>query len=308
MEDAVSSPQPDTPLPQKDTVSFEEIEETLRSAAAEAERRLAGTATLVIAGSAERLAEAAGALDELSDIGVRAVLISYGDNPEPPVRVSKHGVIVEGLRAEYLNNAVAALRLSSLPTLVWWRGGTTSTLEGLAHLADRLVLDAQDPIDAWAQVATLAEKTAISDLRWARLTRWRALMAHFFDLPDVLAAASRLRVLRVEGSDRHAGRLFAGWIASALKWPRGQSYEFRDKPGGATEAVTLTDGSQDLWLRLVLTGTCVETAARVNGVDAASRIVSLGDQGLAALIGQELRIRARDMAFERAVAASRGMR
>ena len=305
----MSSPQPDNQPPPERTVTFEDIEETLRNAAAETERRLAGTATLVIAGSAERLAEAAGALDDLTDIGVRAVLISYGDNPEPPVRLSHHGVVIEGLRAEYLNNAVAALRLSSLPTLVWWRGGTTSTLEGLAELADRLVLDAQDPIDAWAQVATLAEKTATSDLRWARLTRWRALMAHFFDLPDVLDAAARFRVLRVEGGDRHAGRLFAGWIASALKWPRGQSYEFRDKPGSAAiEAVTLTDGSPELWLRLARTGTCVETAARVNGVDAASRIVSLGDQGLAALIGQELRIRARDMAFERAVAASRGMR
>lgn len=305
----MSSPQSDGLLPPERSVTFEAIEETLRSEAAEVERRLAGTATLVIAGSAERLAEALGALDDLTDIGVRTVLISYGDDPEPPVRVSHHGVAVEGLRAEYLNNAVAALRLSSLPTLVWWRGGTTSTLEGLSQLADRLVLDAQDPVDAWAQVAMLAEKTAISDLRWTRLTRWRALMAHFFDLPDVLAAASRLRVLRVEGADRHTGRLFAGWIASALKWPRGQSYEFRDKPGGAViESVTLTDGSQELWLRLVLTRTCVETAARVNGVDAASRIVSLGNQGLAALIGEELRIRARDMAFESAVAASKGMR
>jgi glucose-6-phosphate dehydrogenase assembly protein OpcA len=308
MEDAVSSPQPDNLLPQGSAVAFEGIEETLRSAASESERR-AGTATLVIAGSAERLAEAAAALDKLTDVGVRAVLISYGDNPEPTVRVSHHAVAVEGLCAEYLNNAVAALRLSSLPTLVWWRGGTTSTLEGLAALADRLVLDAQDPTDAWAQVGALAEKTAISDLRWTRLTRCRALLAHFFDLPDVLAAASRLRVLRVEGADRHTGRLFAGWIAASLKWPRGQSYEFREKPGGAPiETVTLGDGSQDLWLRLGLTRTCVETAARVNGVDAASRIVSLGDHGLAALIGEELRIRTRDMAFERAVAASRGMR
>jgi len=305
----VSNPQPGNLLPQGHAVAFEEIEESLQSAAGEGERRLAGTGTLVVTGSAGRLAEAAAAVDELADIGVRTVLISYGENPEPPVRVSHHTVAVEGLCAEYLNNAVAALRLSSLPTLVWWRGGATSTLEGLAALADRLVLDAEDPTDAWAQVAMLAEKTAISDLRWPRLTRWRALMSHFFDLPDVLAAASRLRVLRVEGADRHTCRLFAGWIASSLKWPRGQSHEFREKPGGAPiEAVTLSDGSQDLWLRLVLTGNCLETAARVNGIDAASRTVSLGDQGLAALIGEELRIRARDMAFERAVAASRGMR
>jgi glucose-6-phosphate dehydrogenase assembly protein OpcA len=160
----------------------------------------------------------------------------------------------------------------------------------------------------WAQVPALAEKTAVSDLRWARLTRWRALMAHFFDLPDVLAAAARLRTLRVEGSDPHAARLFAGWIASSLRWPPGQSYEFRERAGDVPIAsVALGDGSQELSLRLASTGTCVETGARVSGVDAASRIVSLGDQGLPALIGEELRIRARDLAFERAIAASKEM-
>jgi len=35
--------------------------------------------------------------------------------------------------------------------------------------------------------------------------------------------------------------------------------------------------------------------------------VSLGNQGLAALIGEELRIRSRDLAFERAVAAVGGI-
>jgi hypothetical protein len=311
MEDAVNEPRPDNLLPQGRAVAFAEIESALQTEAGDSERRLAGiarTATLVIAGTAERLVEAAGALNELTDIGVRAVLISYGDNPQPSVRVSHHAVALEGLRAEYLNNAVAALRLSSLPTLVWWRGGSTQTLDGLSNLADRLVLDAVDPTEVWPHVAMLAEKTAVSDLRWARLTRWRALMAHFFDLPDTIAAASRLRTLRVEGSDRHIARLFAGWIASALRWPAGQAYEFRELPGaGPIESVALGNGSQELSLRLTATRTCVETSARVSGVDAASRTVSLGDQRLAALIGEELRIRARDLAFERAIAASKGM-
>ncbi len=307
----MNTPQPGNLLPQGRAVSFADIEAALASAAGDSERRLSGiarTATLVIAGNTERLVEAAQALDELTDIGVRAVLISYGDNPEPSVRVSHHAVALEGLCAEYLNNAVAALRLSSLPTLVWWRGGSAHTLEGLARLADRLVLDAPDPTEAWAQVGALAEKTAVSDLRWARLTRWRALTAHFFDLPNIRAAASGLRSLRVEGSDRHAARLFAGWLASSLRWPAGQSFDFHEKAAGAPiESVALGDGSQELSLRLASTRTCVETAARVSGVDAASRIVSLGDQGLAAMIGEELRIRARDLAFERAVAASKGM-
>ena len=308
----MNDPHPENLLPGARAVAFADIEGALESAAGEAERRLgtiARTATLVIAGNAERLVEAAQALGDLTDIGVRAVLISYGDHAEPSVRVSHHAVALEGLRPEYLNNAVAALRLSSLPTLVWWRGGATSSLEGLASLADRLVLDAPDPTDAWAQVAALAERTAVSDLRWARLTRWRALMAHFFDLPDVLASAANLRSLRIEGSDRHIARLFAGWMASTLRWPRGQGYEFREKSDGAPiEAVALGDGSQELSLRLAATRTCVETAARLTGVDPASRIVSLGEQGLASLLGEELRIRARDLAFERAVAASKGMR
>jgi glucose-6-phosphate dehydrogenase assembly protein OpcA len=124
--------------------------------------------------------------------------------------------LLEGLRPDYLNNAVAALRLSSLPTLVWWRGGQTDDIQGLATLADRLVLDAEDPLEVWKVVENLAQRTSVSDLRWTRLTRWRALMAHFFDIPEVCAAACDFRTLRVEGSDRHAMRLFAGWLMSIL--------------------------------------------------------------------------------------------
>jgi hypothetical protein len=44
----------------------------------------------------------------------------------------------------------------------------------------------------------------------------------------------------------------------------------------------------------------------VDGLAPTSRTVSMGNQDLAALMGEELRIRARDLAFERAVMASRG--
>ena len=93
------------------------------------------------------------------------------------------------MKPQFLNNAVAALRLSSLPTLVWWRGGSVDALEGVAELADRVVLDDDQPEATWARAVTLFEDSAFSDLRWARLTEWRALMAHFFDIPEVLAAA-----------------------------------------------------------------------------------------------------------------------
>lgn len=291
-------------------VSFADIQSALDGGFDDDARSAPGmalTATIVVAGPAARLAEAAQALSELKDVGVRAVLISYGDNPAPTVRVTRHTVALEGLCARYLNNAVAALRLSSLPTLVWWRGGDVRNLEGLATLADRLVLDAEDPRESWAVVETLAERTAVSDMRWTRLTRWRALMAHFFDIVDVRDAASDFRTISVDGSDGHAARLFAGWLVSSLNSRERIRPDFREKPGAPPiEAVVLGDGAQELTLRLAGSRTCVEATARVRGLAPASRIVSIGDQGLAALLGEELRIRSRDLAFERAVAAAKG--
>ena len=296
-------------LPSGVDVPFIDIESALAGSYGDG-RQAAGmalTATIVVSGPPDRLAPCVQALAELKDVGVRTVLISYGDNPAPAARVSNRTVALDGLRTEYLNNAVAALRLSSLPTLVWWRGGDVGNIEGLAALADRLVLDAEDPREVWALVENIAKSTSVTDLRWTRLTRWRALMAHFFDIPEVRAAIPDFHTLRVEGSDEHALRLFAGWVVSILGAPDRLKIEIVDRKGEAPiEAVTL-GGGQELLLRTAGRRTCVETSARVKNLASSSRIVSLGDQQLATLLGEELRIRARDVAFERAVAASRNL-
>lgn len=305
-------------LPAGADVPFAEIESALARGASGDGRGGPGralTATIVVIGPLVRLAAAAEALEALTT-GVRTILISCGDSVSPSVRVSERAVAIEGLRRDYLNNAVAALRLSSLPTLVWWRGGASDTLEGLAELADRLVLDAADPVPVWAQAEALFEKTAVSDLRWTRLTRWRALMAHFFDIPEVRAARSGFSRLQIRGSDPPMARLFAGWLSSSLGWTAtgpGTAAKVSielvpDAEGGAPiSIVRLGEGEQELSLSLASSGTCVETAMRVAGHAEASRIVSLGNQGLASLIGEELRIRSRDPAFERALAAAGGI-
>ena len=97
-------------------------------------------ATVVAIGPAERSAGAAAALRILGDAGtVRGILISEGDNPEPPARVAGNTVALHGLVARYINNAVAALRLSSLPTTLWWRGRRTDLLDGLARWRSEVV-------------------------------------------------------------------------------------------------------------------------------------------------------------------------
>jgi hypothetical protein len=311
MEDAVSTNPPETLLPLGTEVAFADIEIALGRGDLEEGKRAPGralTATIVVVGPHARLAEAAQAVEHLTDVGVRAILISDGTNPVPSVRVLDHAVALEGLRADYLNNAVAALRLSSLPTLVWWRGGAPDVLDGLADLADRLVFDVDDPSAVWARAKALSERTATSDLRWTRLTRWRALMAQFFDLPEVRDAARSFTRLLIEGADRDAARLFAGWLASSLEWTSNVAIELRVRPGRASiERIEFGDGEQALTLSLGPSGRCVETAARLRGRVAASRVGSLGDQDLAALIGEELRIRSRDLAFERALAAAQGV-
>ena len=294
-------------LPMGVEVPFADIEAALgRSGEEDGKRAL--TATFVIVGPPERLTEAARTLEQLTDIGVRAILISYGPNAAPAVRVVDHAVALEGLRPEYLNNAVAALRLSSLPTVVWWRGGDVKTLDGLAGLADRLVFDVEDPRPVWARAVGLVGRTAVSDLHWTRLTRWRALMAHFFDIPEVRTASAAFNRLVIEGTDVYAARLFAGWLSSSLRSKPGIAFDFGTRPGGAPIAsIAFGDASQELTLRLGPSGACVETAINVENHSSSSRIVSLGEQGLAVLIGEELRIRSRDLAFERAVVAAQGV-
>lgn len=299
-------------LPSAVEVPFREIESAFARLGQPSRGRVgprALTATVVVIGPLDRLFDAADALEQLSDqAGIRAILISNGHDPAPAVRLAGHAVAIEGLRPEFVNNAVASLRLSSLPTLVWWRGGDADTLDSVASLADRLVLDAENPEAGWRRAAALAEHTAISDLRWTRLTRWRALMAHFFDVPEVRAVAASLRRLELAGNDPHALRLYAGWLASTLQWDAGVSIDMRITSGPAPiERVRLSDGPQELLLALAPSGACVETAAHVTGHAGATGIVALGDQRLPALVAEELRVRSRDLAFERALVSAEGV-
>jgi glucose-6-phosphate dehydrogenase assembly protein OpcA len=260
-------------------------------------------ATVVAVGPINRLGAAAEALQALGDAGtVRGILISDGSNPAPPARVAGNIVALHGIKAPYVNNAVAALRLSSLPTLVWWRGGRPETLDGLAGLADRIVLDDIEPEPIWARAVTLFAASAFSDLRWARLTQWRALMAHFFDIPEVQAAASDFTRLTLIASDRVSARLFAAWLESSIRFRDGFDVEYVDGPRDTPiDEVRLGDREQELVIRTAAQRSCLETSVSVRGHRSASRLVSLTDQTLTGLISEELRIRARDTAFEKAL-------
>jgi glucose-6-phosphate dehydrogenase assembly protein OpcA len=300
----------DALLPEGTEVAFSDIEGTLaRLTGAGRSRKRVGralTATLVVVGSPARLRAAAEAIEGLGRHGgVRAILMSEGTASVPAVRVTEHAILLDGLAPRYMDNAVAALRLSSLPAVIWWRGGAVEALEELAALADRVVLDTENPDEVWRHVEALSGHTAVTDLRWARLTRWRAVLAHLFDLPQVRGATPQLRDVTVTAHDVGTARLFAGWVISSLpSSPLNVHIEraTSDAPS-AIESVHLTGEDVRITLCVRPTRTCLE--ATVSGVDLSSRVVPLDEGTLSSWIGEELGVRTRDYAFERALRACR---
>jgi glucose-6-phosphate dehydrogenase assembly protein OpcA len=89
---------------------------------------------------------------------IRAILVASGDQATPSVRVTSSEIALEGLQPAFVNNAVAALRLPSLPALVWWRGGEPQQPEDLAELADRLVIDVENPEPVWRRIRAMGER------------------------------------------------------------------------------------------------------------------------------------------------------
>ena len=263
----------------------------------------ARTATIVVVGPSDRLADVADTLggeEESGALHIVRIAIDGGSTQTSDARPDI--VTIAGLRPEYVNNAIAAVRLSSLPTIVWWRGGRPEALDGVASLADRVILDIDDPWPLWARTPPLFEQTALTDIRWARLTRWRAALAHFFDLPQVRQTASTFSRLSIAASDRAEAALFAGWLDSAFAWRGRVVPEFTDAAEGAPlESVTLQGESCQLELRLLPHTTCLSTEGHVGSEVVASRVVSLGNQTLSTLLAEELRVRSRDIAFEQAV-------
>jgi glucose-6-phosphate dehydrogenase assembly protein OpcA len=285
-------------------VTFGQIEAELAHQAAggkDSAPARALTATVVAVGPPERLKEVVEPLQTLGRSGAtRGILIPQGPSEGTGASVASNVVVLNGLPDSFIDNAVASLRLSSLPTVIWWRGGPVEILGNLIKLADRVVLDADPPEPAWKCADDNLDRAAFSDVRWTRLTRWRGLMAQFFDLPEVQEAADSFTRLCIEASDRAAASLFAAWMQNELHWDDRVTIEIQDSDRRAPITRVSLTGAIDLHLRLAKSRKCVESAATA-GQSATSRVVSLGDESMTAVLAEELRIRSRDHAFERAL-------
>jgi len=120
-----------------------------------------------------------------------------------------------GTRAKAPASIVEPLLISDLPVFLRWRGEPpwgAPELEQLVDLTDRLIVDSTEWDDlpaAYARLAELFDRVAVSDIAWARTSRWRHLLASLW--PEIGA----VRTLRVHGTPAQA-LLLVGWLRSRL--------------------------------------------------------------------------------------------
>jgi hypothetical protein len=121
-----------------------------------------------------------------------------------------------GPRAAAPASIVEPLLISGLPVFLRWRGEPpwgAAELEQLLQVADRLIVDSiewQNLPHAYERLAELFERAAVSDIAWARTSRWRSLLASLW--PEIASVST----VGVHGTLPQA-LLIGGWLRSRLE-------------------------------------------------------------------------------------------
>jgi hypothetical protein len=120
-----------------------------------------------------------------------------------------------GTLAKAPASIVEPLLISDLPVFLRWRGEPpwgAQELEQLIEIVDRLIVDSTEWDDVpypYRRLAAHFDETAVSDIAWARTTRWRHLLASLW--PDIADVST----IRVTGTAAQAW-LLCGWLRSRL--------------------------------------------------------------------------------------------
>jgi glucose-6-phosphate dehydrogenase assembly protein OpcA len=131
----------------------------------------------------------------------------------------------EGL--DLLPGAVRPLLEAGLPVVLWWADDPRPhepLFRALAGEATRLILDLPDPATPAAGLPLALGPSYARDLAWFGITRWRELVAQFFDPPGseaALAGIGSVEVRAVAPSDEGPPRVaawLAAWLAGQLGW------------------------------------------------------------------------------------------
>ena len=121
-----------------------------------------------------------------------------------------------GNRASVPASIVQPLLLPDIPVFLRWRGLPPfgeREFEGLVDVVDRMIVDSTEwpglPAP-YRQLAEVFDRVMVSDIAWARTSRWRPQLASLW--PGI-AEVSRIKVTGTEAQ----AWLLAGWLRSRLK-------------------------------------------------------------------------------------------
>lgn len=124
-----------------------------------------------------------------------------------------------GQMDKHVTSVLLPLLLPELPVVVWWPSRAPEDLYGddLAGLSDRLIVDSARSVHPDRMLASLARvhRPRTTDLAWARLTRWRALLVAALDQ----AQSPVLSASVVAPSDSSPSDLMAAWLEQRLRVP-----------------------------------------------------------------------------------------
>jgi Glucose-6-phosphate dehydrogenase subunit len=241
---------------------------------------------------------------------------------------------VEGSPARHLESLAGPLLIPDLPVFLWYPNGEvprSPECDGMAALADRLILDSGAADDCGASlrsITSLLEASgvpAVGDLQWSAISSWRSLVADLFAPPErtgELAGIRRAEILHGPAGECQA-LLFAGWLSNALGWrpvsaarPGGaREFRFVGPSGavslelasglleGALDRVCLFSGEFTFGVQASrrgdLAGAC-STVMRGDEV-VGERTSNLGPSGPGALLSEELGFPGRDETYESAL-------
>ena len=135
---------------------------------------------------------------------------------------------LKGNRASAPASVVEPLFLPDLPVFLRWRGVPEfggAAFESMLGVVDRLIVDSTEWPDLhgpYGQLADVFECVVVSDIAWARTSRWRQQLASLW--PGI----ADVKRIRVTGTAAQA-QLLAGWLRSRLRRPVELEHEEADR-------------------------------------------------------------------------------
>jgi glucose-6-phosphate dehydrogenase assembly protein OpcA len=129
-----------------------------------------------------------------------------------------------GTSAQHPASVVEPLLIADLPVFLRWRGVPPfgdSAFEELIDVVDRLIVDSTEwPAlpKPYARMPEVFDRVAVSDIAWARTSRWRPMLASLW--PEI----AKVERIKVTGTEAQA-QLLSGWLRSRLGRPVGLEHE-----------------------------------------------------------------------------------